>query len=114
MSPGPAGWPAPGRTWRIREPGDVGVYGSDPPTALPGFPSRRELIDRYASATGADLSDLAYYRAFNSWKTGCILIGVFARYRAGQKSSDGVDLDMLFSRIGASIDAAAAMAESFG
>jgi aminoglycoside phosphotransferase (APT) family kinase protein len=93
------------------EPGDPGVYGADPPTALPGFPSRAELIDRYAAATGADLSELAYYRAFNSWKTACILHGVYARYRAGQKSTEGVDLDSLFSRIGASLDAAAAMAD---
>lgn len=93
------------------EPGDAGVYGADPPTALPGFPSRAELIERYAAATGADLSGLAYYRAFNSWKTACILHGVYARYRAGQKSTEGVDLDSLFSRIGASLDAAAAMAD---
>jgi aminoglycoside phosphotransferase (APT) family kinase protein len=92
------------------EPGDPGVYGADPPTALPGFPSRVELIDRYAAATGADMSDLAYYRSFNSWKTACILHGVYARYRAGQKSTEGVDVDALFSRIGASLDAAEAMA----
>jgi aminoglycoside phosphotransferase (APT) family kinase protein len=93
------------------EPGDVGVYGADPPTALPGFPSRAELIERYAAATGADLSNLAYYRTFNSWKTACILHGVYARYRAGQKSTDGVDVDALFGRIGASLDAAEAMAD---
>lgn len=93
------------------EPGDAGVYGADPPTALPGFPSRAELIDRYAAATGADLSNLAYYRTFNSWKTACILHGVYARYRAGQKSTEGVDVDALFSRIGASLDAAEAMAD---
>ncbi len=93
------------------EPGDAGVYGADPPTALPGFPSRAELIDRYAAATGADVSNLAYYRTFNSWKTACILHGVYARYRAGQKSTEGVDVDALFSRIGASLDAAEAMAD---
>jgi aminoglycoside phosphotransferase (APT) family kinase protein len=93
------------------EPGDAGVYGADPPTALPGFPSRADLIDRYAAATGADLSQLAYYRSFNSWKTACILHGVYARYRAGQKSTEGVDLESLFGRIGLSIDAATAMAE---
>jgi aminoglycoside phosphotransferase (APT) family kinase protein len=92
------------------EPGDAGVYGSDPPTALPGFPSRDALIDRYAAATGADLSDLAFYRAFNSFKTACILHGVYARYRAGQKSTEGVDIDMLFARIGLSIDNALTMA----
>jgi len=88
------------------EPGDAGVYGADPPTALPGFPSRDDLIARYEGATGADLSNLDYYRAFNSFKTACILHGVYARYRAGQKSVEGVDLDSLFARIGLSLDAA--------
>ena len=75
--------------------------------------SRDELVERYASATGADLSELPYYRSFNSWKTACILHGVYARYRAGQKSTEGVDLDGLFARIGLSVDAAATMAEQF-
>ena len=92
------------------EPGDAGVYGADPPTALPGFPSRDDLIGRYAAATGADLSNLAYYRAFNSFKTACILHGVYARYLAGQKSTEGVDLPMLFARIGLSLDNAEALA----
>jgi aminoglycoside phosphotransferase (APT) family kinase protein len=96
------------------EPGDAGVYGSDPPTALPGFPSRDDLVERYAATTGADLSDLAFYRAFNSWKTACIIHGVYARYRAGQKSTEGVDLDTLFARIGLSLDAAAERASEIG
>ena len=96
------------------EPGDAGVYGSDPPTALPGFPSRADLIARYEAATGADLSDLSFYRAFNAFKTACILHGVYARYRAGQKSTEGVDLDMLFARIGLSLDAAQAHAADIG
>ena len=96
------------------EPGDAGVYGADPPTALPGFPSRAELTERYAAATGADLSQLAFYRSFNSFKTACILHGVYARYRAGQKSTEGIDLPMLFARIGLSLDSAAAMAADLG
>jgi aminoglycoside phosphotransferase (APT) family kinase protein len=93
------------------EPGEESVYGEDPPTATPGFPDRGVLMARYAAATGADLSHLAYYRAFNSWKLGCILHGVYARYRAGQKSTEGVDLPGLFSRIDRAITAAAAQAE---
>ena len=54
----------------------------------------------YFPDPGADLSQLSYYRAFNSFKTACILHGVYARYRAGQKSTEGVDVDMLFARIG--------------
>ncbi len=96
------------------EPGDAGVYGADPPTALPGFPSRADLIERYAAATGADLSDLAYYRSFNSFKTACILHGVYARYQAGQKSTEGVDMESLFARIGLSLDAAEERAGGIG
>ncbi len=92
------------------EPGDRLVPGADPPTALIGFPSRNELIDRYASATGADLSKLGYYRCFNSFKTACIIHGVYARYRAGQKSAEGVDLDLLVARIGLSLDLAEMLA----
>jgi aminoglycoside phosphotransferase (APT) family kinase protein len=95
------------------EPGDAGVYGSDPPTALPGFPSRAQLIARYAAITGADVSNLSYYRAFNSWKTGCILHGVYARYLAGQKSTEGVDLDGLRARVDIAIATAAAFADEF-
>ena len=92
------------------EPGDDGVFGTDPPTALPGFPSRQQLIDRYAAATGAELGDLAFYRAFNSWKVGCILHGVYARYQAGQKSTEGVDVGGVFDRMNRLIDAAAEQA----
>src|SRR5690606_33393918 len=56
------------------EPGDAGMYGDDPPTALAGFPSRDELVERYAATTGRDVEHLAYYRAFNYFKTACILI----------------------------------------
>ena len=93
------------------EAGDEGVYGTDPPTALPGFPTRAELAARYAAATGADLSNLAYYRAFNSWKTACIVHGVYARYQAGQKSTEGVDLAGLRSRVFIALAAAATFAQ---
>jgi len=88
------------------EAGDPGVYGGDPPTALPGFPTRADLAERYAAATGASLADLAYYRAFNFFKTAGILIGVYARYVAGQKSTEGVDLPMMFSRVDTSVELA--------
>lgn len=74
------------------------------PTALPGFATRDDLIAAYAERTGADLSDLGFYRAFNSFKTACILHGVYARYKLGMKSTDGVDMEGLFGRIVQSID----------
>lgn len=79
---------------------DVGllwVYWSDPdegavlpqasPTALDGFPRKRELIDRYAAASGRDLSGLDFYVAFGYWKLTCIIAGVYARYAGGAMGS---------------------------
>ena len=75
---------------------DVGllwVYWSDPdesavlpqasPTALDGFPRKAELIERYATASGRDTSDLGFYVAFGYWKLTCIIAGVYARYAGG-------------------------------
>lgn len=84
------------------EPGDPGIIG-DPPTALEGFGPRDALIERYAAKTGADLSHLDYYRCFNSWKTVCIIQGVYARYLNGQKSADGYDIDDFPRRIDATL-----------
>ena len=71
---------------------------TDIPTLEPGFPRREELAERYAARTGADLSLLPYYSAFNHWKTVCILQGVYARYLQGPKSTEGVDLVLLAAR----------------
>lgn len=70
----------------------------DVPTLEPGFARREELVERYAARTGADLSQLGFYSAFNHWKTVCILQGVYARYLQGQKSAEDVDLPMLARR----------------
>jgi len=89
---------------------EAAAVEADAATAIEGFCSRDDLVEYYAALTGADLSDLSYYRAFNSFKTACILHGVYARYRMGQKSTDGVDMDGLFSRIATSIELAVAHA----
>jgi len=86
----------------------------DSPTALDGFARRDDLVRWYEERTGADLSNLAYYRAFNALKTACIIHGVYARYRRGQKSTEGVDLEALFARITLSIERSQAQAELVG
>lgn len=88
------------------EPGDAPNAAEVSPTALPGFSSRDDLIGYYADRTGADMANLGYYRAFNSFKTACILHGVYARYKLGMKSTDGVDMAGLFDRFVRSIELA--------
>jgi aminoglycoside phosphotransferase (APT) family kinase protein len=56
-------------------------------TALPGFPTRAELLDHYARLSGRDLAGIGYYVAFGYWKLACIIEGVYARYVGGAMGS---------------------------
>ncbi len=75
-------------------------------TRAPGFDGPAVMIERYEQATGADLSQLNYYRAFNYFKTACILHGVYSRYLEGKKSTEGIDVPLLKERMIATIDLA--------
>ena len=75
------------------EPGERNALGRSPTTA-PGFPTRDEMNDRYARATGRDLSQLDFYIGFAYWKLACILEGVYARYVAGAMGDDEFDFSV--------------------
>lgn len=81
------------------EPGEPLLVAEDHANNVPGMPSRTVLAQRYASRTGQNLRDLNYYRAFSLWKSAAIMQGVYARYLAGQKGAEGVDLGSWHSRI---------------
>lgn len=68
------------------EPGEEGpaVRGAAlSPSALPGFPTRQEMLARYTARTGRDVSRIDYYRAFQYWRLAAIVEGVLARYLKG-------------------------------
>lgn len=81
---------------------DVGllmVYWSEPgdasptlgaPTATQGMRTRAEVLDRYAAASGRDLSRIDFYVAFGYWKLACIVEGVYARYIGGSMGNRDV------------------------
>jgi len=73
----------------------AGATGQLAATALPGFPSRAEVADRYADRSGRDLSQIGFYVAFAYWKLACILEGVFVRYAAHAMSADRSAADAL-------------------
>lgn len=61
-----------------------------------GFPDREEMVALYGRLTGADVSRIGYYRAFQSWRLAAILEGVYARYLHGAMANiAGVDLSDL-------------------
>ncbi len=71
------------------EPGDETVALQDPPTRVPGFASRRELIVAYGAASSLDLDELPVYVAFALWRIACIVQGVVARMTA--RGEPGID-----------------------
>jgi len=73
------------------EPGDDG--GGLSPVEAGGFPSKVELCQRYEIATGRDLSQINYYRAFSHWRLAAIGQGVYKRYLVGAMGDNAVDLD---------------------
>ena len=76
-----------------------GVWMKEPPTRLAGFPSRTQIIERYAQRTGFELDDLDYYRAFGYWKICIIGEGMKRRYQSGAMAEGQVDIDEVERRI---------------
>ncbi len=53
-------------------------------TTLPGWFTRAQLVERYASATGRDVSGLGYYEVFGIFKIAVVLQQIYFRYRRRQ------------------------------
>jgi len=69
------------------------------PTAVAGFPTRAELVERYATATGRDCTQATWYRAFNIFRYAAIAQQIYARFVRGQTH------DERFRSFGASVAA---------
>jgi aminoglycoside phosphotransferase (APT) family kinase protein len=87
-------WPEPG------EPGD-GVVDDGSVTSLPGFRTRRELVDRYERTSGRDVSALTFYVSLATWKCAILLEGSYARHLSG------VTDDPVFERLATAVPALA-------
>jgi aminoglycoside phosphotransferase (APT) family kinase protein len=57
-------------------------------TQQPGFPTRAELIARYAEQTGRDVSALDWYQAFALWKAAVFCEAIYKRYLGGERADD--------------------------
>jgi aminoglycoside phosphotransferase (APT) family kinase protein len=74
--------------------GNVGATLS----AEAGFLSYDEVVERYAKASGRDVSQLDFYVALAAYKLAIILEGIHARYLMGKTVGDG------FQHIGALVE----------
>ena len=66
---------------RWTDPGEEPVLDL-PAGGVEGYPTRAQMAERYAAATGRDLSALAYYEALALFKLAVILEGTYARQNA--------------------------------
>jgi aminoglycoside phosphotransferase (APT) family kinase protein len=80
--------------------------------AAPGSPngidanqcqSPADLVERYAAATGRDLSGFEWYQAFSAWKLAIVLEASYTNYRRGESRNShheafGFVVDQLLSR----------------
>ena len=62
-----------------------------PVTSLEGFPSRAEVIERYARRTGIDPVDMAWYQSFAYFKLAVVCQGIAARAAGGAMVGSGFD-----------------------
>lgn len=92
------------------EPSDVAEDGS--PTSIGGFPTRKELIERYELLTGRALERINYYRAFSHWRLGAIAQGVYKRYLVGAMGKQDFDLDRYLQGVFAKARAARELLEA--
>lgn len=53
------------------------------PTTIPGNPSRLEVAERYAGATGRSLDHLVFYYVFGLFKIAVIVQQIYARFQRG-------------------------------
>jgi aminoglycoside phosphotransferase (APT) family kinase protein len=57
-----------------------------PVTRSPGFPTRAELVERYASITRRAVGGLGWYEALALWKAAVFCEAIYARYLRGERN----------------------------
>jgi aminoglycoside phosphotransferase (APT) family kinase protein len=62
-----------------------------PVTALEGFPTRAEIIERYAQRTRTDVSTINWYQSFAYFKLAVVCQGIAARAAGGSMVGEGFD-----------------------
>ncbi len=86
--------------------GDDGPRGTGSlVTRLPGFPSRREVAERYGERTGASLDHLPWFETFALFKTAVVIEQIYVRFVKGQTQ------DERFAALGETVPVLAAAAQ---
>jgi aminoglycoside phosphotransferase (APT) family kinase protein len=68
--------------------GPPNPLGTSPVTALPGFPTRAELVERYAERSGRDVEPLAWFEALALWKAAVFCEAIYGRFVRGELGAE--------------------------
>lgn len=69
--------------WFTPEDGEMINKGLPSPTALPGNPSRSELVQMYADRTGKSMDNIVFYYVFGLFRTAVIVQQIYYRFHHG-------------------------------
>ena len=68
--------------------GPPSPLGTSPVTATEGFPTRAELVERYARRSGRDVEPLGWFEALALWKAAVFCEAIYGRYVRGELTAD--------------------------
>jgi aminoglycoside phosphotransferase (APT) family kinase protein len=69
--------------WVDRDDPPLGMYELNAVTRGDGFPSRAELVERYARTSGRDIDDIRWYQVLALWKSAIFMEGNYKRAMMG-------------------------------
>ncbi|MEC3953636.1 phosphotransferase family protein [Nocardia sp. CDC153] len=70
---------------------DRGMIGVSDVALAPGYPGESEVLDRYSTRSGRDISDIGFYVALASFKLAVISEGIYFRFTHGQTVGSGFE-----------------------
>jgi len=68
--------------------GEPSPLGVSPVTALAGFPTKAELVVRYAARSGREIGSLAWFEALALWKAAVFCEAIYGRYTRGELGAE--------------------------
>ncbi len=79
-------------TWSQAGDPENHMFSLSPATRQEGFPTRDELIARYAERSGRSVSDLRWYQTLSLWKAAVFMEGNYKRFLAGSVDDEYLGL----------------------
>jgi aminoglycoside phosphotransferase (APT) family kinase protein len=68
--------------------GPPNPLGTSPVTALPGFPTKADLVERYAVRSGREVEPLHWFEALALWKAAVFCEAIYGRYVRGELGAE--------------------------